>query len=154
MFQQPPASKSENAQPFHPAYFVGGPLPRLASILRLRMLQDKQLHIRLRQAKLVATLLELQADGCKERLDSALAQWEGAAHKMASFPLDSPPSSSSSSPSLPSTPCFSSSSLPPPSSSTARSFHSPSLYPVKLLQPQTHRLPSAKFAGRRVGLLA
>jgi hypothetical protein len=61
------------------------------------MLQDKQLHIRLRQAKLVATLLELQADGCKECLDSALAQWEGAAHKMASFPLDSPPSSSSSS---------------------------------------------------------
>jgi hypothetical protein len=39
-------------------------------------MEDKQLHTNLRQAKLAVRLLELQAGASKERLESALAQWQ------------------------------------------------------------------------------
>jgi len=72
----PIALKSENVQPFpsHPAYAI-----RLASTLRLRMLQDKQHHTGLQQAKLVAELLELQESGVNEWCASAFTQWGEAA---------------------------------------------------------------------------
>jgi len=131
-------------QSFHPAYTVEGPATRLACILRLRMVQDKQLQTRLRQAKLVVDLLELQEAGVKERLASAFTRWEEAANEalpvsLDSFPPTSTPPPSSSSSSL--------SGLPHSSTSSAPSTYSTAHYPVKLMPSQTYRLPSTKYAG-------
>jgi hypothetical protein len=75
----------------HPHHSARGPAVRIATVVRLRMMEDKQLHTNLRQAKLAVSLLELQAGASKERLDSALAQW-----RQSDYMLDSASSESGS----------------------------------------------------------
>jgi hypothetical protein len=42
------------------------------------MAQDRQLQVKLQQAKLIVNILELQEVGSKECLNSASAEWEKA----------------------------------------------------------------------------
>jgi hypothetical protein len=100
-----------NVKPLPSAYAVGGPVPRLASILRLRVAQDRQLQVKFQQAEPIVNILELQEVGSKACLDSAFVEWEKA---VGNLPL----------PML-----FSSNSLQ--SSSPNPSIHLPLLYPVK-----------------------
>jgi hypothetical protein len=87
-----------NVKPLPSAYAVRGPVPRLASILRLRMAQDRQIQVKLQQAKLIVNILELQEVGSKERLDSAFAEWEKAVGNLPSAMLSSSNLPQSSSP--------------------------------------------------------
>jgi hypothetical protein len=116
-----------NVKPLPSAYAIGGPVPRLASILRLRMAQDRQLQVKLQQAKLIVNILELQEVGSKKCLNSASAEWEKAVGNLPPPMLFSSNSSQSSSPNL--------------------SIHSPLLYPVKLLSSTTCPLPSTAYPG-------
>jgi len=76
--EQVPTTPSLDSETVHPNTYQSlyqvpkGPTPKLAVIVRLRMLQDNLLHIRLEQAKLTMAALELQAVGSKSRLGSAV----------------------------------------------------------------------------------
>jgi hypothetical protein len=81
-------SQSEEQGTFESLYRPRGPLPKLATIVRLRLMQHKLHRLRLRQAKVTLDLLEIQEVGFNTRLELAIQQWKEC--------LANPPSASSS----------------------------------------------------------
>ena len=63
---------------YEACYRPKGRTSKLAIIVRLRMLQDTLLNLRLQQAKITSTVLELQAVESKTRLDSAVTAWRNS----------------------------------------------------------------------------
>jgi hypothetical protein len=126
-----PSSRLEAAHPstYQSPYVPAGPIPKLAVIVRLRMLQDDLLRIRLEQAKLTVAALELQAAGSKSRLELAVKLWPES--------LPEQPSA------LPTSP---SSALPWPRPPAAPPSYPPSIFQIRLAPAQTYLLPRTTVA--------
>jgi hypothetical protein len=92
---QPPTtsgSDSESLQCSYEAlYRPKGRAPKLAIIVRLRMLQDTLLRLRLQQAKLTSIVLEIQAAKSKARLESAVEAWQESLSEEPSSSMQFPP---------------------------------------------------------------
>jgi len=100
---QPPTTSgldSESLQCSYEAlYRPKGQASKLAIIVQLQMLQDTLLCLRLQQAKLTSTVLEIQAAKSKACLESAVEAWQESLSK-------EPPSSMQFLPNFSVTPAF------------------------------------------------
>jgi hypothetical protein len=92
---QPPTTSSLDSESlqcsYEALYRPKGQAPKLAIIVRLRMLQDTLLHLRLQQAKLTLTILEIQAAKSKACLELAVEAWQESLSEEPSTSMQFPP---------------------------------------------------------------